>query len=59
MGLGSNLCSQVNDSLFYVVFGTIWPSHLERSFSNHRYGYAFSNDHPSCLTLSPQNPTSR
>jgi hypothetical protein len=28
-------CPQVNDSMFYVGFGTIWPSHLGRSFSNH------------------------
>jgi len=52
-------CYRVNDSLFYVGFGTIWLSHLVRPFSNHSYGYAFSNDHTTCLALSPQIPTSR
>jgi hypothetical protein len=48
-----------NDSVFYPVFGTIWPAHLERSLSNHSDGYAFSSDHSTCLAISPQNSGSR
>jgi hypothetical protein len=41
--------------MFYPVSGRpAWPAHLERSFSNHNDGYAFSNDRSACLPRSPQ-----
>ncbi|GMQ92312.1 MAG: hypothetical protein BMS9Abin11_1636 [Gammaproteobacteria bacterium] len=30
-------------------------SHLERSLSNHSYGYAFSSDRPTCFASLPRN----
>ena len=31
------------------AFATHLTSHFARSFSNHSYGYAFSNDQPKCF----------
>jgi hypothetical protein len=47
----------INVNMPLVLFGFLrnLASHLERFLSNHSYGYAFSNNRPTCFASFPRN----